>query len=304
MGTDIWIGTWRPHRPRGPIAALYGSPGPKYLLPPSTGHPLHDPTRARAPAFSFGWRLPPREQPRSPGPAYLIPARLTVRGRDGAAAFSIHGRPRAPPTFRTPGPGQPRISASPSPRPPPSLPPSFPPSRPPPLSPTIVCPGRTLTASPAPRPCRPSGSYSPERAAPLAYPRPPGHSMAARTRDFQTDQTPGPAAYTPPAMLGPRLVSKLSAPNYSLYGRSPVGSFCEDFSKTPGPCAYRPVDSGVYKPRAPRFTMLARTALPADTTQNPGPAAYDPDKRRRSRGQTFGIRHSEYVTPLFVDAKG
>ncbi|XP_038612792.1 outer dense fiber protein 3B isoform X1 [Tachyglossus aculeatus] len=138
MGTDIWIGTWRPHRPRGPIAALYGSPGPKYLLPPSTGHPLHDPTRARAPAFSFGWRLPPRDQPRSPGPAYLLPARLTVRGRDGAAAFSIHGRPRAPPTFRTPGPG----------------------------------------------------SYSPERAAPFAYPRPPGHSMAARTRDFQTDQTP------------------------------------------------------------------------------------------------------------------
>ncbi|XP_038612793.1 outer dense fiber protein 3B isoform X2 [Tachyglossus aculeatus] len=252
MGTDIWIGTWRPHRPRGPIAALYGSPGPKYLLPPSTGHPLHDPTRARAPAFSFGWRLPPRDQPRSPGPAYLLPARLTVRGRDGAAAFSIHGRPRAPPTFRTPGPG----------------------------------------------------SYSPERAAPFAYPRPPGHSMAARTRDFQTDQTPGPAAYSPPAMLGPRLVSKVSAPNYSLYGRSPVGSFCEDFSKTPGPCAYRVVDSGVYKARAPRFSMLARTALPADATQNPGPAAYNPVQRRQARGQTFGIRHSEYVTPLFVDVEG
>lgn len=34
------MGTWRPHRPRGPIMALYSSPGPKYLIPPTTGKPL------------------------------------------------------------------------------------------------------------------------------------------------------------------------------------------------------------------------------------------------------------------------
>lgn len=34
---DPWVGTWRPHKPRGPIAALYGSPGPKYALPGLTG---------------------------------------------------------------------------------------------------------------------------------------------------------------------------------------------------------------------------------------------------------------------------
>lgn len=34
---ENWVGTWRPHRPRGPIAALYGSPGPKYALPGLTG---------------------------------------------------------------------------------------------------------------------------------------------------------------------------------------------------------------------------------------------------------------------------
>lgn len=34
------MGTWRPHRPRGPIMALYSSPGPKYLIPPTTGKSL------------------------------------------------------------------------------------------------------------------------------------------------------------------------------------------------------------------------------------------------------------------------
>lgn len=37
MGSDLWVGPWRPHRPRGPIAALYRSPGPKYNLPSNTG---------------------------------------------------------------------------------------------------------------------------------------------------------------------------------------------------------------------------------------------------------------------------
>ena len=40
MAEEVWVGTWRPHRPRGPIMALYSSPGPKYLIPPTTGKPL------------------------------------------------------------------------------------------------------------------------------------------------------------------------------------------------------------------------------------------------------------------------
>lgn len=36
-GPDVWVGSWRPHKPRGPIAALYSSPGPKYALPGLTG---------------------------------------------------------------------------------------------------------------------------------------------------------------------------------------------------------------------------------------------------------------------------
>nr|XP_010341676.1 outer dense fiber protein 3B isoform X1 [Saimiri boliviensis boliviensis] len=40
MGSDAWVGPWRPHRPRGPIAAHYRGPGPKYKLPPNTADDL------------------------------------------------------------------------------------------------------------------------------------------------------------------------------------------------------------------------------------------------------------------------
>lgn len=107
MGADVWVGPWRPHRPRGPIAALQKSPGPKYKLPPNTGYILHDPSRPRAPAFTFGSRLPLQQQTSyGPGPSYMVPDRMTVRGSDGTPAFSIYGRLSHTAPFRTPGPGQ------------------------------------------------------------------------------------------------------------------------------------------------------------------------------------------------------
>uniref|UniRef100_A0A8B9S605 Outer dense fiber of sperm tails 3B n=1 Tax=Apteryx owenii TaxID=8824 RepID=A0A8B9S605_APTOW len=104
MSADVWVGTWRPHRPRGPIAALYTSPGPKYRLPTNVGYQLHDPSRHRAPAYSFGTRSQRPRDDRSPGPAYMVPANTTARGRDGTPAYSIYGRPRDTEPFRTPGP--------------------------------------------------------------------------------------------------------------------------------------------------------------------------------------------------------
>ncbi|XP_053440098.1 outer dense fiber protein 3B isoform X2 [Nycticebus coucang] len=106
MDSDIWVGPWRPHRPRGPIGAHHRGPGPKYKLPSSTGYILHDPSRPRAPAFTFGARLPTQQTTCSPGPGHLVPARLTVRGRDGAPSYSILGRLRHSAPFLTPGPGQ------------------------------------------------------------------------------------------------------------------------------------------------------------------------------------------------------
>lgn len=161
MGLDVWVGPWRPHRPRGPIAALYRGPGPKYKLPPNTGtsgarrpvrvgvgrsvlgagcctpgwraglfwgsrgvvpgarapspevmtgrptgYILHDPSRPRAPAYTFGLRLPTQQTACGPGPGHLVPARMTVRGPDGTPAYSIYGRPRQAAPCLTPGPGQ------------------------------------------------------------------------------------------------------------------------------------------------------------------------------------------------------
>ncbi|XP_021494595.1 ciliary microtubule associated protein 1B [Meriones unguiculatus] len=248
MGADVWVGPWRPHRPRGPIAALQKSPGPKYKLPPNTGYILHDPSRPRAPAFTFGSRLPLQQQTSyGPGPSYMVPDRMTVRGSDGTPAFSIYGRLSHTAPFRTPGPGR----------------------------------------------------YFPERAGNMAYPSAPRHTMAPRNWGILTKQpSPGPGSYTVPSLLGPRVIGKVSAPTYSIHGRSHVGSWFEDLSKTPGPCAYQVVTPGVYKTRAPQYSMLPRTSIPQDSNQTPGPAAYSVDERRKSQGWSFGIRHSDYLAPL------
>lgn len=39
---DVWCGTWRPTKRRGPISAMYQSPGPQYLLPALTGKAKFD----------------------------------------------------------------------------------------------------------------------------------------------------------------------------------------------------------------------------------------------------------------------
>ncbi|KAM8820192.1 ciliary microtubule associated protein 1B [Eudromia elegans] len=250
MSADMWVGPWRPHRPRGPIAALYSSPGPKYRLPTNVGYQLHDPSRHRAPAYSFGTRCPRAGDDCSPGPAYMVPASTTARGAERSPAYSIYGRPRDAAPFRTPGPGR----------------------------------------------------YCPEKAGKWAYPSAPVYSLASRTKHFANDQTPGPAAYGLPPMLGPRVVGKSSAPNFSMLGRSAVGSFYADLCKTPGPCNYRVVDANVYKRRAPQYSMLARNLLPGDNTRKPGPGAYSPEKRGQPRGITFGIRHSDYLAPLILES--
>ncbi|RLV63007.1 hypothetical protein DV515_00018717 [Chloebia gouldiae] len=125
-----WVGPWRPHRPRVPTSAVYRSPGPKYGIPggigecgaagpagdrgrgdrvPSSpcsppGKDLRDPSGRRAPAYSFGLRLGGPEEPRSPGPQYLVPAGFTARGRDRGPAFTMGGRFQERRASNTPGP--------------------------------------------------------------------------------------------------------------------------------------------------------------------------------------------------------
>uniref|UniRef100_A0A3B5MSD2 Ciliary microtubule associated protein 1B n=1 Tax=Xiphophorus couchianus TaxID=32473 RepID=A0A3B5MSD2_9TELE len=85
---ELWVGPWKPHRPRGPIAALYGSPGPKYSLPGLIGASQHDPTKCKAPMFSFGARHEEANTNCSPGPRYLIPSNMTMK----APNYTLQGR--------------------------------------------------------------------------------------------------------------------------------------------------------------------------------------------------------------------
>uniref|UniRef100_A0A673AJL1 Outer dense fiber protein 3-like n=1 Tax=Sphaeramia orbicularis TaxID=375764 RepID=A0A673AJL1_9TELE len=93
---DPWVGTWRPHRPKGPIAALHGSPGPAYALPGLTGGERHDPTKNKAPVISLGKRYELPSFNCSPGPKYLVPANVSKTGRHGTPAFSLHSRLKSP----------------------------------------------------------------------------------------------------------------------------------------------------------------------------------------------------------------
>ena len=50
---------------------------------------MHDPSRPRAPAFTFGARLPAQQTSCGPGPGHLVPARMTVRGLDSVFSNSV-----------------------------------------------------------------------------------------------------------------------------------------------------------------------------------------------------------------------
>uniref|UniRef100_A0A8C3Y9S8 Outer dense fiber protein 3-like protein 2 n=1 Tax=Catharus ustulatus TaxID=91951 RepID=A0A8C3Y9S8_CATUS len=108
MSKHRWVGSWRPHRPRVPVASQFRSPGPQYGLPSGIGYEHCDPSTQRAPAFSFGLRLGDPELPRSPGPQYMVPTGCTARGRDRGPAFTMSGRARQRRASDTPGPGEPR----------------------------------------------------------------------------------------------------------------------------------------------------------------------------------------------------
>ncbi|KAM9807770.1 ciliary microtubule associated protein 1B [Neosynchiropus ocellatus] len=252
--TESWVGTWRPHKPRGPIAAQYSSPGPKYALPGLIGISNHDKTKTRAPIFSFGRRHDQPDSCTSPGPKYAIPSNITRAGRDGGPAFSLHSRVKEPKVLTVPGPGH----------------------------------------------------YSPERSDKSVFRSASAFSLSGRSKDDRSNHLPGPASYTLPSVFGSKTVGIPGAPAYSLSGRTKVGSITEDLKKTPGPAAYRVVDTCLYKTKAPQYSATGRHYTPTEATRTPGPGAHVPERviitRPKAPSFTFGIRHSEYIAPCLVDA--
>uniref|UniRef100_A0A8C6WDX8 Outer dense fiber protein 3-like protein 2 n=1 Tax=Neogobius melanostomus TaxID=47308 RepID=A0A8C6WDX8_9GOBI len=92
--SEAWVGSRRPHRPHGSIAAMYGR------------EKQHCLTKVKAPSYSFGTRheLPPSNQ--SPVPQYMVPPNVTRVGRVGTPAFSLYGRQKDPGVLQPPAPGQ------------------------------------------------------------------------------------------------------------------------------------------------------------------------------------------------------
>ncbi|XP_069135295.1 ciliary microtubule associated protein 1A-like [Argopecten irradians] len=93
-------------KPRAPIAAMYGSPGPCYGLPSIIGGKGHDPRSVhhKGASFSFGVRHGKFRDDSSPGPCYLL-TKYYRDGKDGTPQYSIYGRQRELSAFNVPGPG-------------------------------------------------------------------------------------------------------------------------------------------------------------------------------------------------------
>ncbi|NWJ08393.1 ODF3A protein, partial [Crypturellus undulatus] len=99
-----WVGTWRPHRPRGPVMAQFTGPGPKYSIPGTTGYLNHNPTKRQAPAYSFSGARAPVPVGCSPGPCYYVQPSVTKTGKYVAPGCVMSGRPTGTVEV-TPGPG-------------------------------------------------------------------------------------------------------------------------------------------------------------------------------------------------------
>lgn len=93
--------------PRGPIAAMYSSPGPCYGLPGLVGQPNHDcrSSHRKGPAYVFGIRHGKFQDDCSPGPCHHPDPKIYKDGKDGTPHYSLYGRQKAPNIFKPPGPG-------------------------------------------------------------------------------------------------------------------------------------------------------------------------------------------------------
>ncbi|XP_060780321.1 ciliary microtubule associated protein 1B-like [Neoarius graeffei] len=239
---DVWVGSWRPHRAKGPIAAMYEGPGPKYALPGATGVNKHDPRKWKAPAYSFGLRHRHIRESCTPGPVYLIPSNTTRIGRDGNPAYSLCSRPKDLQPFLTPGPGtySPEKAAS----------KTFH------SSPAYSMSARTNLFQKDPTP-GPAAYMLPPVVGPVSVCKrtAPNISLTGRSKigTFYEDlkKTPGPGTYG----VIETNVYRSKPPQYSILGRN---NLPYDRTKNLGPGAHYPERVILTHSKAPSFTFGVR----------------------------------------------
>ncbi|CAI9718869.1 Hypothetical predicted protein [Octopus vulgaris] len=99
--------TFQPTIPRGPVSAMFSSPGPIYSLPPLVGYDKHDTrsTYLKAPAYQIGKRTDFIQQTVTPGPKYNFQHLPVYRdGKLGQAHAYIFGKAKDFKPFDVPGP--------------------------------------------------------------------------------------------------------------------------------------------------------------------------------------------------------
>jgi len=150
------------------------------------------------------------------------------------------------------------------------------------------------------------GTYDNHKVHPQGQRRAPAYSMSQRTKYRKEDSVPAANAYNVPHLIGPKLANKKSNPSYSMTARTNVNSFSEDLAKTPGPAKYGRTSNNLVKNKQPAYSMQGRNQMPGDETRKPGPGAHYPERvtihKKRAPGFSMGIRHSEFIAPLIIDA--
>lgn len=234
-------------KPRGPIAAMYSSPGPAYQLPTLVGKPDHDPrsTKVVEPAYSFGVKHKADAEQTGPGPAYNPDPKFLRTGKDGNPSYSLYSRPKDLTSHRTPGPGNYVINKK-------EVTDMMRPKEPA-FSFGLKTELRGSDANPGPNVyvlprCVGKTIESDKKQAPAV-------TITGRSKigSFHEDlqKTPGPGAYQQTSVN----LTKQAMPKYSVIGRNEMPG---DATKKPGPGAYSPENVRINKKQAGAFSFGTR----------------------------------------------
>ncbi|KAK3751848.1 hypothetical protein QZH41_009668 [Actinostola sp. cb2023] len=228
---------------RPQIGAMFRGPGPaKYFLPGTCGYTGHDPRKNMKPAYSFGLKTLSNIKGIGPGPAYLVPARMTRNGKDGTPAYTLHDRTALLQVFNTPAPG------------------TYAPEKHHPTNqrkyPSYSFGSRTpyarRDATPAANAYSLPGILGPNSVGKRSL---PAFSMTGRSKigSFHEDlkQTPGPGTYK---VVAPNII-KTKKPIYSMNGRNYLPG---DSTLKPGPGAHYPERVYINKAKAPGYSFGQR----------------------------------------------